>query len=75
VFSTHNVAEAERYADRVIVLADGELLFSGTPAELARVAGTHAGAHASERASGEHGSERSLGFEGAFIAFLRERGH
>jgi ABC-2 type transport system ATP-binding protein len=34
VFSTHNVAEAERYADRVIVLADGELLFIGTPPEL-----------------------------------------
>ena len=34
VFSTHNVGEAERYADRVLVLADGELLFAGTPAEL-----------------------------------------
>ena len=32
VFSTHNVAEAERYADRVLVLADGELLFHGHPA-------------------------------------------
>ena len=32
VYATHNVAEAERYADRVLVLADGELLFSGTPA-------------------------------------------
>jgi ABC-2 type transport system ATP-binding protein len=36
VFSTHNVTEAERYADRVLVLADGELLFTGTPAELER---------------------------------------
>jgi ABC-2 type transport system ATP-binding protein len=34
LFSTHNVAEAERNADRVIVLADGELLFSGTAREL-----------------------------------------
>jgi ABC-2 type transport system ATP-binding protein len=34
VFTTHNVAEAERYADRVLVLADGELLFSGSPAQL-----------------------------------------
>src|SRR5919199_213466 len=34
VYSTHNVAEAERYAERVLVLADGELLFTGTPAEL-----------------------------------------
>ena len=38
-YSTHNVAEAERYADRVLVLADGELLFSGTPAELERAVG------------------------------------
>jgi ABC-2 type transport system ATP-binding protein len=59
VFSTHNVAEAERYAQRVIVLADGELLFSGSPAELARAGGTDGG----------------LGFEGAFVEFLRQRGH
>jgi ABC-2 type transport system ATP-binding protein len=39
LYSTHNVAEAERYADRVLVLADGELLFTGTPADLDRVAG------------------------------------
>jgi ABC-2 type transport system ATP-binding protein len=30
LFSTHNIAEAERNADRVIVLADGELLFEGS---------------------------------------------
>jgi ABC-2 type transport system ATP-binding protein len=40
LFSTHNVAEAERYADRVLVLVDGELLFTGTPAELHRAVGT-----------------------------------
>src|SRR4051812_22459720 len=34
VFTTHDVGEAERSADRVLVLADGELLFAGTPAEL-----------------------------------------
>jgi ABC-2 type transport system ATP-binding protein len=34
VFSTHDVGEAERFADRVLVLADGELLFTGTPDEL-----------------------------------------
>jgi ABC-2 type transport system ATP-binding protein len=34
LFSTHNVAEAERYSTRVLVLGDGELLFTGTPAEL-----------------------------------------
>ena len=38
-FSTHNVAEAERYATRVLVLVDGELLFSGTPSELERAVG------------------------------------
>jgi ABC-2 type transport system ATP-binding protein len=59
VYSTHNVAEAERYADRVLVLADGELLFTGTPAEL-------------ERATGEHDA---VDFEGAFVRFLRSRGH
>ncbi len=39
VFSTHNVAEAERYADRLLVLVDGELLFGGTPAELEQAVG------------------------------------
>jgi len=39
VFSTHNVAEVERYADRVLVLVDGVLLFTGTPAELGRTVG------------------------------------
>jgi ABC-2 type transport system ATP-binding protein len=38
-FSTHNVVEAERYAERVLVLVDGELLFTGTPAELERAVG------------------------------------
>jgi len=39
VFSTHDVGEAERYADRVLVLADGELLFAGTPSELESAVG------------------------------------
>src|SRR5918994_1212092 len=59
VYTTHNVAEAERHADRLLVLADGELLFTGTPAAL-------------EEATGEHDV---LDFEGAFVRFLRERGH
>jgi ABC-2 type transport system ATP-binding protein len=58
VFTTHNVAEAERWADRVLVLADGEAVFTGTPAALHDVAG------------GE-----PTDFEGAFVRFLRERGH
>ena len=35
IFSTHNVAEAERNAGRVLVLADGELLFQGGAHDLA----------------------------------------
>jgi len=49
------VGEAERWADRVLVLADGELLFTGTPDELAGAG--------------------SVDFEGAFVRFLRDRGH
>ena len=42
VFSTHDASEVERYATRVLVLADGELLFTGTPAQLdAAVGGDH----------------------------------
>jgi ABC-2 type transport system ATP-binding protein len=39
VFSTHNVGEAERYARRVLVLADGEVLFLGSAAELEALVG------------------------------------
>jgi ABC-2 type transport system ATP-binding protein len=42
LFSTHNVVEAERYADRVLVLVDGELLFTGTPCELEGAVGAGA---------------------------------
>jgi ABC-2 type transport system ATP-binding protein len=42
VYSTHNVSEAERYADRLLVLVDGELLFTGTARELRSVAGAGA---------------------------------
>jgi ABC-2 type transport system ATP-binding protein len=61
LFSTHNVAEAERYAGRVLVLGDGELLFTGTPAELEQAV------HVRDRTPGD--------FEGAFVRFLHERGH
>jgi ABC-2 type transport system ATP-binding protein len=60
VYSTHNVAEAERYADRVLVLADGELLFTGSPRDLERAVGAR---------------DRDLDFESAFVTFLHERGH
>jgi ABC-2 type transport system ATP-binding protein len=39
VFSTHNVSEVERYAGRVLLLADGELLFTGTPRQLEQAVG------------------------------------
>ena len=60
VYSTHNVAEAERYADRLLVLADGELLFTGSPADLEHAVG---------------GSAAAPDFESAFVLFLRGRGH
>ena len=59
IFSTHDLAEAERYGRRLLVLADGENLFDGTAPEL----------HAAVPESG------ARDFEGAFVAFLRERGH
>ncbi|HEX3518745.1 MAG TPA: ABC transporter ATP-binding protein [Solirubrobacteraceae bacterium] len=34
LFSSHNVSEAQRYADRVLVLAEGRLLLDATPGEL-----------------------------------------
>jgi ABC-2 type transport system ATP-binding protein len=39
VYSTHNVQEAERHAGQVVVLADGEKLFAGSPRELERIVG------------------------------------
>jgi ABC-2 type transport system ATP-binding protein len=61
LYSTHVVQEAERYARQVVVLADGELLFSGSPAEL-------------ERRVGE-AQARPADFEAAFVAFLHQHGH
>jgi len=74
VFSTHNVAEAERYAGRVLVLGDGELLFSGTPAELERAVNEPPAGSAPTSADPQRDA---LGgdFEIAFVRFLRERGH
>jgi ABC-2 type transport system ATP-binding protein len=57
VFSTHNVSEAQRYADRVLVLAAGRLLFDGAPQAL--------------RAQG--GESDSGDLERALVRFLRER--
>lgn len=60
VYSTHNVAEVERYADRLLVLADGELLFTGSPTELEREV---------------RGAVAAPDLEAAFVRFLHERGH
>jgi ABC-2 type transport system ATP-binding protein len=56
VFSTHNVNEAQRYADRVLVLAEGRLLFDGAPRALLAQGG--------ESDSGD--------LERALVRFLRE---
>jgi ABC-2 type transport system ATP-binding protein len=39
IYSTHNVQEADRHAHKVLVLADGELLFTGSPRELEETVG------------------------------------
>jgi ABC-2 type transport system ATP-binding protein len=63
VFSTHDIQEAERYGRRLLVLADGESLFDGTPGELRDAVHSEAPEAA--------GSD----FETAFVAFLQHRGH
>jgi ABC-2 type transport system ATP-binding protein len=57
VFSTHNVAEVERCARRVLVLHEGRLLFDDTPRALMQAAG-----------SSEEGAQD---FEAGFVAFLQ----
>jgi ABC-2 type transport system ATP-binding protein len=59
VFCTHDISEAERHGDRLLVLADGELLFNGPPAELKRAA---------TAGNGED-------LEQAFVRFLKAKGH
>jgi ABC-2 type transport system ATP-binding protein len=75
VYSTHDIAEAERHANRVIVLADGEAIFSGRPAQLQDAVETETGGR-----GGADGSEVRVrpargDFEEAFVAFLKARGH
>jgi ABC-2 type transport system ATP-binding protein len=59
LYSTHVIQEAERYANEVLVLADGELLFTGSPRELEQTVE----------------QERAPDFEAAFVAFLHHHGH
>ncbi len=63
IFSTHNVQEAERYGQRLLVIADGERLLDGSPAELREVVATEAPEAAEQD------------FEAAFVAYLHHRGH
>jgi ABC-2 type transport system ATP-binding protein len=63
IFSTHDIQEAERYGNRMLVLADGEALFDGSADEL-REAVRDDGAAAADR-----------DFETAFVAYLHHRGH
>jgi ABC-2 type transport system ATP-binding protein len=58
VFSTHDVHEVQRYAARALVLADGRLLFDGSPAGFLA----------------EAGRDIDGDFEDAFVSFLRARG-
>jgi ABC-2 type transport system ATP-binding protein len=61
LYATHYIQEVDR-ADQVIVIADGERLFAGSPAEF-------------EHLTAEATGERAANFEAAFVAFLREQGH
>ncbi|HET9161990.1 MAG TPA: ABC transporter ATP-binding protein [Solirubrobacterales bacterium] len=63
VFSTHDIQEAERYGQRLLVLADSESLFDGSPSELL------------EAVRGEAAESAESDFETAFVAFLGHRGH
>jgi ABC-2 type transport system ATP-binding protein len=63
IFSTHNIQEAERYGERLLVLADGERLFHGSDAELRDLV--------AQEAPDAAGSD----FETAFVAYLHHRGH
>jgi ABC-2 type transport system ATP-binding protein len=63
IFSTHDIQEAERYGERLLVLADGEALFDGSPDGL-REAVRREAAEAADQ-----------DFETAFVAFLHHRGH
>jgi ABC-2 type transport system ATP-binding protein len=63
IFSTHDIQEAERYGQRLLVLADGESLFDGAADDLRDVVRREA----PEAASSD--------FETAFVAFLHHRGH
>ena len=63
IFSTHNIQEAERYGQRLLVLADGEGLFHGGAAKLR------------EAVQREAPEAADADFETAVVAYLHHRGH
>jgi len=63
IFSTHDIQEAERYGGRLLVLADGEALFDGSPDGLL------------EAVRREAPEVVDQDFETAFVSFLHHRGH
>ena len=65
LFSTHNISEAERYGQRLLVIADGEGIFDGSPREL----------HEAVVKGSDGGDQTIASFEHAFVSFLRQRGH
>lgn len=69
-FSTHDIQEAERYAERIVVVADGESVFSGTGDELRRAVESEASGTAEASLDG-----RADDLETSFLAFLRTAGH
>jgi ABC-2 type transport system ATP-binding protein len=71
VYATHDVREADRYAQQVVVLADGERLFSGPLRELEALVGTPR----TELGDDGSGPAGRADFEAAFVAFLHARGH
>jgi ABC-2 type transport system ATP-binding protein len=63
IFSTHDIQEAERYGQRMLVLADGEALIDGPPEKLR------------EAVRREAPEAADSDFETAFVAYLHHRGH
>jgi ABC-type multidrug transport system ATPase subunit len=59
IFSTHDAAEAQRRARRVLVLADGELIYDGAPDALLAAGGQPPGGD----------------FERALVTFIAGHGH
>jgi ABC-2 type transport system ATP-binding protein len=60
IYSTHQIEEATHYGDRLLVLADGEVLFEGSFAAM-------------RKAAGARGAVKDP--EADFVRFLKKKGH